>query len=334
MHTFSLIPGDGIGPEVTGAAVAVVEAAGVKACWERIILDPAQLQNREELIPQEIVATLRSTEATLKGPITTPIGSGFRSVTVALRRVLGLYANVRPVRTMPGVYSRYSDVKIDLVIVRENTEDLYVSIERAVDPNTVEAIKLITRPASERIVDFACQYAKANGYRHVTAVHKSNVLRLSDGLFLEAARAVKAQYPTLTYSEMIVDNAAMQLVVRPEQFQVMVMPNLYGDILSDLAAGLIGGLGLAPSANIGTQGALFEPVHGSAPDIAGQNKANPVACILSAAMMLDHVGEQEAAKRVRKAVDSVLEQREVRTPDLAGGKNTTKEMTQAIIEAL
>lgn len=334
MHTFSLIPGDGIGPEVTGAAVAVVEAAGVKACWEQIILDPAQLQNREELIPQEIVATLRSTEATLKGPITTPIGSGFRSVTVALRRVLGLYANVRPVRTMPGVYSRYSDVKIDLVIVRENTEDLYVSIERVVDPNTVEAIKLITRPASERIVDFACQYAKSNGYRHVTAVHKSNVLRLSDGLFLEAARAVKAQYPMLTYSEMIVDNAAMQLVVRPEQFQVMVMPNLYGDILSDLAAGLIGGLGLAPSANIGTQGALFEPVHGSAPDIAGQGKANPVACILSAAMMLDHVGEQEAAKRIRKAVDSVLEQREVRTPDLAGGRNTTKEMTQAIIEAL
>lgn len=333
MYTFSLIPGDGIGPEVTQAAVQVIEAAGITACWNRVVLDPAKLQDREELIPAEVLDVLRSSQATLKGPITTPIGSGFRSVTVALRRALGLYANVRPVRTMPGVPSRYSDVKIDLVIVRENTEDLYVSIERQVDPDRVEAIKLITRHASTRIVEYACQYAKDNGYRQVTAVHKSNVLRLSDGLFLEVARTVKAQYPTLTYTEMIVDNAAMQLVIRPEQFQVMVMPNLYGDILSDLAAGLIGGLGLAPSANIGTHGALFEPVHGSAPDIAGQGKANPIACILSAAMMLDYVGARDASKRIRRAVDSVLAGHEIRTVDL-GGRNSTADMTAAIIAAL
>lgn len=329
MHKVTLIRGDGIGPEIVAAALTVVEATGVKIAWEETIAGEDALEKCGTPLPEEAIASLRKNKVGLKGPLTTPIGSGYRSINVAMRKALDLYVNLRPARSYPGVNSPYKE--IDLVVVRENTEDLYAGVEHMVGPDAAESIKIITRRASERIVRFAFEYTRQQSRRKVTAVHKANILKLSDGLFLEAARSVAAQYPDIEFEERIVDNMAMQLVQKPHSYDVMVMPNLYGDILSDLCAGLVGGLGVAPSANIGNDVALFEPVHGSAPKYRGQNKVNPTAMILTAALMLRHLGEEEAARRIEKAVAGVLREGKTVTYDL-GGSAGTAEMGRAIAE--
>lgn len=329
MYRLGLIEGDGIGKEVSAAAAAVLEATGLSIEWVRGSAGEETLSATGELIPEATLALIKDTQATLKGPVGTPIAKGFRSVNVTLRQTFDLYANVRPVRSYPGL-GRYEGV--DLVIFRENTEDLYAGREVKVSDDEVHGIKVITRAASTAIAQAAFDYAVANGRRKVTAVHKANIMKLADGLFLEAVRAVAAKYPHMPYEEVIVDNMCMQLVMKPEQFDVIVTENLYGDILSDLSAGLVGGLGLVPGANIGLEAGVFEAVHGSAPDIAGKGLANPIAMVLSGAMMLDYLGENAAAKRVRAAVAAVLAERDlnVLTPDL-GGKGTTKTLTEAII---
>lgn len=331
-HTITLIPGDGIGPEVTEAAVRVVEAAGVECEWERMEAGAEVVAKYGTPVPDEVIHSILKNRVALKGPITTPIGVGFPSANVTLRKRLNLYANVRPARTIPGVPSRYEHV--DLVIIRENSEDLYSGLEHIVVPGVVESLKIITEAASLRIGHYAFSYAKSHGRRKVTAVHKANIMKLADGLFLECLRRISREFPEIEYEEMIVDATCMNMVMRPERFDVMVMENLYGDILSDLASGLIGGLGFAGSANIGEGGiALFEAVHGSAPDIAGRRIANPIALILSAVMMLRHLGEQEAANRIENAVMKVMEAGKVRTRDM-GGEATTDQITDAIIAAL
>lgn len=329
MHKVVLIRGDGIGPEVVAAAVAVVEATGVKIAWEEALAGEEALEKCGTPLPQETIVSLEKAGVGLKGPLTTPIGSGYRSINVALRRALDLYVNLRPAKSYPGVKSLYQD--IDLVVVRENTEDLYAGVEHMVGSDAAESIKIITRSASERIVRYAFDYTRRQGRRKVTAVHKANILKLSDGLFLEAARAVAAKNPEIEFEERIVDNMAMQLVQKPYLYDVMVMPNLYGDILSDLCAGLIGGLGVAPSANIGDRVALFEPVHGSAPKYRGEDRVNPTATILTAALMLRHLGEEEAAVRVEEAVAAVLREGKSVTYDL-GGSAGTAAMGRAIAE--
>lgn len=329
MHKVVLIRGDGIGPEVVAAAVAVVEATGVKIAWEEALAGEEALEKCGTPLPQETIVSLEKAGVGLKGPLTTPIGSGYRSINVALRRALDLYVNLRPAKSYPGVKSLYQD--IDLVVVRENTEDLYAGVEHMVGSDAAESIKIITRSASERIVRYAFDYTRQQGRRKVTAVHKANILKLSDGLFLEAARAVAAKNPEIEFEERIVDNMAMQLVQKPYLYDVMVMPNLYGDILSDLCAGLIGGLGVAPSANIGDRVALFEPVHGSAPKYRGEDRVNPTATILTAALMLRHLGEKEAAVRVEGAVAAVLREGKSVTYDL-GGSAGTAAMGRAIAE--
>lgn len=331
MLTVTLIPGDGIGPEVTAAARRVIEAAGVAIAWEIFDAGEKALATCGTPLPREVLESIRRNRAALKGPVTTPVGTGFRSVNVALRQELGLYANLRPCRTFPGVPSRYP--KVDLVVVRENTEDLYAGVEHMVGEDAAESIKIITRRASERIVRFAFEYARANGRRKVTAVHKANIMKCTDGLFLECARKVAQDYPDIQFEDRIVDNMCMQLVQKPEEYDVLVMPNLYGDIISDLCAGLVGGLGVAPGANFGDGVAVFEPVHGSAPKYAGQNKVNPLATILSGTMMLDYLGEKEAAGRIRRAVERVLAEGRHLTYDL-GGQTGTQEMAEAIIEAM
>jgi isocitrate dehydrogenase (NAD+) len=331
-HTITLIPGDGIGPEVTEAAVRVVEAAGVECEWERMEAGAEVVAKYGTPVPDEVIHSILKNRVALKGPITTPVGVGFPSANVTLRKRLNLYANVRPARTIPGVPSRYEHV--DLVIIRENSEDLYSGLEHIVVPGVVESLKIITEAASLRIGRYAFSYAKSHGRRKVTAVHKANIMKLADGLFLECLRRISREFPEIEYEEMIVDATCMNMVMRPERFDVMVMENLYGDILSDLASGLIGGLGFAGSANIGEGGiALFEAVHGSAPDIAGRRIANPIALILSAVMMLRHLGEQEAANRIENAVMKVMEAGKVRTRDM-GGEATTDQITDAIIAAL
>jgi len=330
MHTVVLIPGDGIGPEVSDAARRIIDASGVSIRWVVEEAGAAVLERTGSLVPDSVFAAIEAHRVALKGPITTPIGTGFRSINVSLRQKYDLYANVRPVRSHPGL-GRSQD--IDLVIFRENTEDLYAGRETRISDDEVHAIKVITRGASRRISQAAFSYARAEGRKTVTAVHKANIMKLADGLFLEAVRGVAATYPDIRYNEVIVDNMCMQLVMHPGNYDVIVTENLYGDILSDLAAGLVGGLGLVPGANIGDRYAIFEAVHGSAPDIAGQGKANPVAITLSGAMMLDHLGEQEAAARVRKAVSAVLGDASVVTGDL-GGTGTTESMTGAIIRAM
>jgi isocitrate dehydrogenase (NAD+) len=331
-HTITLIPGDGIGPEVTEAAVRVVEAAGVECEWERMEAGAEVVAKYGTPVPDEVIHSILKNRVALKGPITTPVGVGFPSANVTLRKRLNLYANVRPARTIPGVPSRYEHV--DLVIIRENSEDLYSGLEHIVVPGVVESLKIITEAASLRIGRYAFSYAKSHGRRKVTAVHKANIMKLADGLFLECLRRISREFPEIEYEEMIVDATCMNMVMRPERFDVMVMENLYGDILSDLASGLIGGLGFAGSANIGEGGiALFEAVHGSAPDIAGRRIANPIALILSAVMMLRHLGEQEAANRIENAVMKVTEAGKVRTRDM-GGEATTDQITDAIIAAL
>jgi len=331
-HRVTLIPGDGIGPEVTEAAVRVVEATGAQIDWERMQAGAEVVIKYGSPVPDEVINSIVKNQIALKGPITTPVGSGFASANVALRKRLNLYANIRPARTLPGVKTRYENV--DLVVIRENSEDLYSGLEHIVVPGVVESLKIITEKACLRIGAFAFEYARKNGRKKVTAVHKANIMKLADGLFLECLRRCAREFPEIEYEEMIVDNTCMQMVMRPERFDVMVMENLYGDILSDLASGLIGGLGLTASANIGEGGiAMFEAVHGSAPDIAGRNLADPIALILSAAMMLGHLGETEAEQRVNQAVSRVLLEGKVMTGDL-GGKATTTEITDAIIAAL
>ncbi|MGH7322683.1 MAG: isocitrate dehydrogenase (NAD(+)) [Candidatus Rokuibacteriota bacterium] len=332
MYTITLIPGDGIGPEVAGAAVRVVEAAGVAVTWERMEAGGEVMTKYGTPVPDEVINSVARNRTALKGPIATPIASGFASANVALRKRLNLYANVRPIRTLPGIESRYDHV--DLVVIRENSEDLYAGLEHVVVPGVVESLKIITERASLRIGRYAFEFARAWGRKKVTAVHKANIMKLADGLFLECLRRVAREFPGIEYEELIVDNTCMQLVMRPERFDVMVMENLYGDIISDLCAGLVGGLGLAASGNIGEGGiALFEAVHGSAPDIAGRNLANPIALILSAVMMLRHLGEGEAADRIHQAVLRVLAEGKHLTGDL-GGHATTTELTDAIVGAL
>jgi len=330
-QTISLIPGDGIGPEVIEAAVTVVEAAGVNVCWERLEAGGEVAAKYGTPLPDCILNSIRINRVALKGPVATPIGQGFGSVNVAIRKGLDLYACVRPVHSLPGVDSRYSD--IDLIVIRENTEGLYSGIEHLVVPGVAESLKVITEAASLRIARFAFEFAAARGRRKVTAVHKANIMKISDGLFLECVRHVQRGYPQIEYEEMIVDAVCMNLVRDPWRFDVLLMENLYGDIVSDLCAGLVGGLGVVPGANIGEHCAVFEAVHGSAPDIAGRGIANPTACILSAAMMLDHIGETSAAERIRQALKAVLAEGRHLTPDL-GGTATTGEMAHAICQRL
>ncbi|MGB4501870.1 MAG: isocitrate/isopropylmalate dehydrogenase family protein [Dethiobacteria bacterium] len=329
MHKVTLIQGDGIGPEIVAATLTVVEATGVKIAWEEAIAGEEALEKYGTPLPEETLASLQKNKVGLKGPLTTPIGSGYRSINVALRKALDLYANLRPAKSYPGVNSPYRE--IDLVVVRENTEDLYAGVEHMVGLDAAESIKIITRRASERIVRYAFEYARQHNRRKVTAVHKANILKLSDGLFLETARSVAAQYPEIEFEERIVDNMAMQLVQKPHLYDVMVMPNLYGDILSDLCAGLVGGLGVAPSANVGDTVALFEPVHGSAPKYRGEDKVNPTAMILTAALMLRYLGEEEAASRIERAVAEVLREGKTVTYDL-GGSAGTAAMGRAIAD--
>jgi isocitrate dehydrogenase (NAD+) len=331
-HRITLIPGDGIGPELAEATRRVLEATGVGFDWEYHEAGEAMIAEHGTPLPEAVLESIRRNKVALKGPITTPVGGGFRSANVTLRQALGLYANVRPARSMKGLDTRYENV--DLVIVRENTEDLYAGIEHMVGPDAAESIKIITRAASERIARYAFEYAVANGRRKVTAVHKANIMKLSDGLFLESCRTIAADYEgRIEFEDRIVDNMCMQLVQKPELYDVMVLPNLYGDIVSDLCAGLVGGLGVAPGANIGTEAAVFEPVHGSAPKYAGQNKANPTALILSGVLMLRHLGEQAAAEQVETALREVIADGRRTTYDL-GGEAGTSQFADAIIEQL
>jgi isocitrate dehydrogenase (NAD+) len=327
-HTITLIPGDGIGPEVTFAVVRILEAAGLQVRWEEFSAGAAALAEHGTTLPEPLLASIRKNKVALKGPITTPIGEGFTSVNVGLRKALALYANLRPVWNLPSVPSRFQNV--DLVIVRENTEDLYSGLEHEVVPGVVESLKIITRDASTKIATFAFEYARRHKRKRVTAVHKANIMKISDGLFIECARTVAKGYPEITYDERIVDAACMHLVMHPEKLDVLLLPNLYGDIVSDLCAGLVGGLGVVPAANLGQGGVgVFEAVHGSAPDIADKNLANPTALLLSGLMMLDHIGEHERAERIRAALSSVLAAGRIRTRDLGGTASTT-EFTDAI----
>jgi len=330
-YRVTLIPGDGIGPEVTAAAVRVVEAAGVPIEWDEQLAGIQALEKFGDPVPQPLIRSLRRNRVALKGPLTTAIGHGFRSVNVALRKAFDLYANLRPIRNLPGVRSAFEGV--DLVVVRENTEDLYAGIEHQIARGVVESVKVITAKASRRIAEFAFAYARREGRRKVTAIHKANIMKLSDGLFLTCARQVARRYPDIAYEEMIVDNACMQLVLRPRQFDVLLLENLYGDIVSDLCAGLVGGLGVVPGANLGSRYAIFEAVHGTAPDIAGKNVANPVAVILSACLLLRHLAEERAASRIRKAVEAVVARGRYRTRDL-GGRASTSEVTDAVVHVL
>jgi len=331
-HRVTLIPGDGIGPELAEATRRVLDASGVAFEWEVVEAGEAVIAEYGTPLPEHVLESIRRNRIALKGPITTPVGEGFRSVNVTLRQTLGLYANLRPARSIKGLETRYDDV--DLIIVRENTEDLYAGIEHMVGPDAAESIKIITRAASERIARFAFEYAVANGRRKVTAVHKANIMKLSDGLFLESCRDVAEAYAgRVEFEDRIVDNMCMQLVQKPDLYDVLVLPNLYGDIVSDLAAGLVGGLGVAPGANIGDAGAVFEAVHGSAPKHAGQNKANPTALILSGVMMLRHLGEHAAAVQVETALREIIAEGTATTYDL-GGNAGTSEFADAIIERM
>jgi isocitrate dehydrogenase (NAD+) len=330
-RVITLIPGDGIGPEVTEAVVRIFTVAGLDIEWERYDAGVTAFKRYKQSLPVELLDSIKRNKVALKGPVTTPIAEGMPSVNVGLRKSLDLYANLRPVKNLPGVESRYRDV--DLVIVRENTEDLYSGLEHEVVPGVVESLKIITEKASTRIAQFAFNHTKTNGRSRVTAIHKANIMKLGDGLFLESARAVARQHIDVPYDEKIVDAMCMQLVMFPEKFDVLLLPNLYGDIVSDLCAGLVGGLGVVPGANLGLECAVFEAVHGSAPDIANKNLANPTALLLSALLMLDHIEERETSSRIRTALGQILVDGQVRTRDL-GGTATTTEFTDAICRKL
>jgi len=330
-HKVTLIPGDGIGPEVTQAVVRMLEATGVKFEWETFAAGAEAYEKYKEYIPKELVQSIERTRVGLKGPVTTPIGGGFSSINVELRKRFELFANFRPVRNLPHIPTRYPDV--DLIIFRENTEGLYSGIEHEVVPGVVESLKIITEKASTRISRFAFEYARANKRKKIHSIHKANIMKMSDGLFLRCSRNVSKEYPDITYGEHIVDNTCMQLVMNPYQYDILLLENLYGDIVSDLAAGLVGGLGLVPGANFGHECAIFEAVHGSAPDIAGKNIANPTAVLRSGLLMLRHLGEHDAALRIRQALDHVYRDRAKLTRDV-GGSASTSEFADAIIEAV
>jgi isocitrate dehydrogenase (NAD+) len=332
-YPVTLIPGDGIGPEVADAAVRAVNATGVSIDWQRADLNASIIAKSGQVLPPHVIESIDRTHVGLKGPVATPIGGGFPSVNVALRKHFDLFANVRPVRSLPGLKTRFDDVKIDMVIFRENTEDLYSGLEHEVVKDVVTSLKVITRTASIHIAEYAFQFAKKTGRKQVTAIHKANIMKLSDGLFLRCCREVAARNPEIGYKELIVDNASMQLVIRPETFDILLLPNLYGDIVSDLAAGLVGGLGVVPGANMGERDAVFEAVHGSAPDIAGKGIANPTALMLSSVLMLIHLGELSAATRLRSAVERTYAEQKHLPPDVGGNASTSK-FTDAVIANL
>lgn len=330
-YNITLIPGDGIGPEVMMAAKEVIDASGVEINWEVVEAGEKVIEEHGTPLPQYVIDSIKKNKIAIKGPVTTPVGKGFKSVNVGLRQALDLYANVRPVKTYPGVPCRYENV--DLIIVRENTEDLYAGIEHNIGDVAAESIKIITKKASDRIVEFAFDIAEKQGRKKVTSVHKANIMKLSDGLFLRCSREVAEKHKDIEFNDMIVDAMSMRLVQDPGKYDVLVMPNLYGDILSDMASGLVGGLGVVPGANIGHEMAVFEAVHGSAPDIAGQNIANPTAAILTGVMMLKHLGEFEAAEKIDNAVTEVLKEGKVVTSDL-GGTAKTMEFAQEVINKM
>jgi isocitrate dehydrogenase (NAD+) len=330
-HRITLVPGDGIGPEVAGATVSVLRAAGVSIQWESFVVGAEALSKYGDPLPKDLIDSIRRNKIALKGPVMTPVGTGFVSSNVRLRKELDLYANLRPVKTLKGVPSRYDGV--DLIVVRENTEDLYSGLEHEVVPGVVESLKIITERASLRIAKFAFEYARREGRKKVTAIHKANIMKMSDGLFLRCFRQVAEQYPEIQADDLIVDNACMQLVMNPARFDVLLLENLYGDIVSDLAAGLVGGLGIVPGANIGEEIAVFEAVHGAAPDIAGRGIANPTALIQTAVLMLNYLGEREAADRISRALAGVIAEGKCLTRDL-GGQATTIDFTNAVIGAL
>jgi len=330
-HVVTLIPGDGIGPEVTEAVVRIVKASGVSIEWEHQLAGVVALERTGQTLPVQLVDSVRRNRVALKGPVTTPIGAGFTSVNVGLRKALDLFANLRPVWNLPGIRGRFEGV--DLVIVRENTEDLYAGLEHTVVPGVVESLKIITERASTRIAQFAFAHARRHGRKRVTAIHKANIMKQSDGLFLESARRVSREFADVAYDERIVDATCMHLVMNPSQFDVLLLPNLYGDIVSDLCAGLVGGLGVVGAANLGADCAVFEAVHGSAPDIAGKNLANPTALLLSAVMMLQHLDERPAADRIMRGLGAVLTDGRTRTRDV-GGSSTTSEFADAVARAV
>src|SRR5882762_994434 len=330
-HKVTLLPGEGIGPEVSRATCKILAAAGVQIDWEEIDARAAANAEAGQVLNETAVESVRRNGVGLKGPMATAIAGGARSVNVALRKTLDLYANLRPVKNLPGVKSRFENV--DVVIVRENTEDLYSGLEHEVVPGVVESLKIITEKASTRIARFAFEYAKKSSRKTIHAIHKANIMKLSDGLFLKSIRVVAAEYPEIEYKEMIVDNACMQIVMNPQQFDVLLLPNLYGDVMSDLAAGLVGGLGVVPSGNIGDNGALFEAVHGTAPDIEGKGLANPTALLMSSILMLDYLEERSAARRIETALEQVYTEAKHTTHDV-GGKAGTDEFTDAVIAAL
>jgi isocitrate dehydrogenase (NAD+) len=330
-HRITLIPGDGIGPEVMKATVRILEASGVKFEWETFMAGAEAFERYREYIPKDLIESIERTRVGLKGPVTTPIGGGFSSINVELRKRFELFANFRPVRNLPHIPTRYPDV--DLIVVRENTEGLYSGIEHEVVPGVVESLKIITEKASTRISRFAFEYARKNGRKKVHCIHKANIMKMSDGLFLRCSRNVSKEYPEITYGEHIVDNTCMQLVMNPYQYDILLLENLYGDIVSDLCAGLVGGLGLVPGANFGHECAIFEAVHGSAPDIAGKNIANPTAVLRSALIMLRHIGEREAALKIRNGLERVYRTRDKLTRDV-GGKAGTSEFADAVIEEM
>lgn len=330
MHKITLINGDGIGPEITDSVVKIIDATGLKIDWDLQTAGADVIVSEGTPLPKRVLESIKKNKVALKAPVTTPIGKGFRSVNVQLRKELDLYANLRPCKNLPNIKTKFDNV--DIVVVRENTEDLYAGIERQIDNDTAESIKIITRKASERISKFAFDYAVKNNRHEVCVVTKANIMKLSDGLFLECFRNISKDYPQIKTREILVDNLCMQLVQKPEQFDVLVLPNLYGDIVSDLCAGLIGGLGVAQGANIGLDCAVFEPVHGSAPDIKGQNKANPTALLLSAIEMLKYIGENDVAEQINKALFKTLADG-IFTLDI-DGKATNTEFTEAIIRNL
>jgi isocitrate dehydrogenase (NAD+) len=330
-HKVTLIPGEGIGPEVASATRRILEAAGVQIDWEEIGGRTGNSTDQGQVVNQLALDSVRRNHVALKGPMATAIAGGAPSVNVALRKTLELYANLRPVKNLPGVKSHFSNV--NLVLVRENTEDLYSGLEHEVVPGVVESLKIITERASTRIARFAFEYAKRHGRKKIHAIHKANIMKLSDGLFLRSVRAVAEQFKDIEYKEMIVDNACMQIVMDPQQFDMLLLPNLYGDVMSDLAAGLVGGLGVVPSANIGDDCAMFEAVHGTAPDIAGKGFANPTALLMSSILMLDHLGERTTARRIEHALEAVYREAIHTTRDV-GGPAGTDEFAEAVIAAL
>src|SRR6201985_534812 len=330
-HIVTLIPGDGIGPEVTDAVVRILEATGVKFQWERFAAGAEAFEKHKEYIPKELYESIEKNKLALKGPVTTPVGGGFPSINVTLRKKFELYANFRPIKNLPGLETRYPNV--DLVIVRENTEGLYVGLEHEVVPGVVESIKVITAKASTRIAQFAFDYARKHGRKKIHSIHKANIMKLSDGLFLKCARKVSEGFPEIQYGEHIIDNTCMQLVMNPYQYDTLLLENLYGDIVSDLCAGLVGGLGLVPGANLGTECAIFEAVHGSAPDIAGKNLANPTALLQSAVLMLRHINEGATAERVQAGIEQVYREGKTLTRDV-GGTSGTKAFADAVLQAM